>query len=88
VQRLVPRQCGVGVYLKQAEEGFVEVRATEPGCSADGSLFVGVGLCRLCCVEWARRLTRFAGDIVNSIDGTACVGLSVRDITRLIVGRA
>jgi hypothetical protein len=59
-------QCGVGVYLKLAQEGFVEVKATEPSCSADGLLFVG--------------------DIVTAVDGTTCVGLSVRDITRLIVG--
>jgi hypothetical protein len=59
-------QCGVGVYLKLAQEGFVEVKATEPGCSADGMLFVG--------------------DIVTAVEGNSCVGLSVRDITRLIVG--
>jgi hypothetical protein len=58
--------CGVGVYLKLAQEGFVEVKATEPGCSADGLLFVG--------------------DIVIAVDGSSCVGLGVRDITRLIVG--
>jgi hypothetical protein len=60
------RQCGVGVYLKLAEEGFIEVKATEPGCSADNLLF--------------------PGDIVTSVDSTSCVGMSVRDITRLIVG--
>lgn len=59
-------QCGVGVYLKLAQEGFIEVKATEPGCSADGLLFVG--------------------DIVTAVDGNSCVGLSLRDITRLIVG--
>jgi hypothetical protein len=63
---LVPRQCGVGVYLRQAQEGFIEVKATEPGCSADELLF--------------------EGDIMSAIDGTACAGLSLRDITRLIVG--
>jgi hypothetical protein len=60
------RQCGVGVYLKLAEEGFIEVKATEPGCSADNLLF--------------------PGDIVTSVDSTSCVGMSIRDITRLIVG--
>jgi hypothetical protein len=63
---LVPRQCGVGVYLRQAQEGFIEVKATEPGCSADDLLF--------------------EGDIISAIDGTACVGLSLRDVTRHIVG--
>ena len=29
---------------------------------------------------------RVAGDIVHAIDGTSCAGLTVRDITRLIVG--
>lgn len=60
------RQCGVGVYLKLAEEGFIEVKATEPGCSADNLLF--------------------QGDIVTCVDSTSCVGMSVRDVTRLIVG--
>lgn len=59
-------QCGVGVYLKLAQEGFVEVKATEPGCSADSLLFVG--------------------DILTAVDGTSCVGMSLRDVTRLIVG--
>ncbi len=60
------RQCGVGVYLKLAEEGFIEVKATEPSCSADNLLF--------------------PGDIVTSVESTSCVGMSVRDVTRLIVG--
>ena len=62
----VPRQCGVGVYLRQAQEGFIEVKATEPGCSSDEKLF--------------------EGDIMSAVDGTACIGLSLRDITRLIIG--
>ncbi len=64
--RVVPRQCGIGVYLRQAQEGFIEVKATEPNCSADNLLF--------------------EGDIVSAVDGAACIGLSLRDITRLIVG--
>jgi hypothetical protein len=62
----IPRQCGVGVYLRQAQEGFIEVKATEPGCSSDEKLF--------------------EGDILSAVDGTACIGLSLRDVTRLIVG--
>ena len=60
-----PRQCGVGVYLKLVEE-CIEVKATEPGCSADDRLF--------------------PGDIVIAVGSTSCVGMSVRDTTRLIVG--
>jgi hypothetical protein len=29
---------------------------------------------------------RFAGDIITAVDGSSCLGLSIREITRLILG--
>jgi hypothetical protein len=59
-------QCGVGVFLRQAQEGIIEVASIKSGCSAEDILI--------------------EGDIISAVDGTTCAGLSLRDISHLIIG--